>query len=128
MNALSFIFSNTIVAFIILISIVVFVHEFGHFIAGKIFKIQVEEFSIGFGPAAYSFKKGSTLYRLNWLPLGGYVRFYGSDIEENISLQNQEKSLLHAKVYKRAIVSFAGPFANFVLSFVIMFALVWHGI
>ena len=128
MNILSTIFSNTIIAFIILISIIVFVHEFGHFIAGKIFKIQVEEFSIGFGPAAFTIKKGPTLYRINWLPLGGYVRFYGADLEETISLQNQEKSLRHAKVYKRAIVSFAGPFANFILSFFIMLALVWHGI
>ena len=124
----SFIFSNTIVAFIILISLVVFVHEFGHFIAGKIFKIQVEEFSIGFGPVAYSFKKGPTEYRINWLPLGGYVRFYGADIEENISLENQQKSLLHAKLYQRAIVSFAGPFANFVLSFIVMIILVCHGL
>ncbi|MES2614849.1 MAG: RIP metalloprotease RseP [Bdellovibrionota bacterium] len=128
MNILSAIFSNTIIAFIILISIIVFVHELGHFIAGKIFKIQVEEFSIGFGPAAYTFKKGPTLYRINWLPLGGYVRFYGADISENIPLQNQEKSFLHAKVYKRAIVSFAGPFANFLLSLIIMLGLVCHGI
>lgn len=128
MNILSSIFENTIVAFIILIAIIVFVHEFGHFIAGKIFKIQVEEFSIGFGPAAFSIKKGPTLYRINWLPLGGYVRFYGADLTEDIPIQNQDKSLQHAKVYKRAIVSFAGPFANFILSFFIMLALVWHGL
>ena len=122
------IFSNTIVAFIILIAAIVFVHELGHFLAGKIFKIQVEEFSIGFGPAALSFKRGPTQYRINWLPLGGYVRFYGADLEEKIPLENQEKSLLHAKLYKRALVSFAGPFANFLLSFFIMLSLVWHGV
>lgn len=128
MTTLSLIFSNTIVAFIILISIIIFVHELGHFIAGRIFKIQVEEFSIGFGPVAYSFKKGPTVYRINWLPLGGYVRFYGADIEENIPIQNQNLSLKHAKVYKRALIAFAGPFANFALSFFIMGGLVWYGI
>jgi regulator of sigma E protease len=128
MNILNLILSNTIVAFMILIAIIVFVHEFGHFIAGKIFKIQVDEFSIGFGPAAFSFKYGTTQYRINWLPLGGYVRFYGADIEEEIPLAMQEKSFSHAKLYKRAIVSFAGPLANFVLSFFIMLSLVWHGL
>lgn len=128
MNLISDLFSNTLVAFIILIAIIIFVHEFGHFLAGKIFGIQVEEFSIGFGPSALQFQKGPTVYRLNWLPLGGYVRFFGANLEEDIPLEHHHKSFLHAKLYKRAIVSFAGPLANFVLSFFIMFAMVNHGI
>lgn len=120
MDILHAIFSNTIIAFIILISVVVFVHELGHFLAGKAFGIEVEEFSIGFGPKAYSFKKGATEYRINWLPLGGYVRFYGSDIEQNIPPENREKSFLYAKLHKRAIVSLAGPLANFILSLFVM--------
>ncbi|KAB8033178.1 RIP metalloprotease RseP [Fluviispira multicolorata] len=128
MEVLQAIFSNTIIAFILLIGIVVFVHELGHFIAGKIFGIQVEEFSIGFGPKAFSIKKGTTDYRINWFPLGGYVRFYGADIEENIPIEHREKSILHAKVYKRAIVSFAGPLANFVLSFVLLTGMSISGI
>ncbi|BBH53531.1 RIP metalloprotease RseP [Fluviispira sanaruensis] len=128
MEILQTIFSNTIIAFIILIGVVVFVHELGHFVAGKIFGIQVEEFSIGFGPKAFSIKKGTTDYRINWFPLGGYVRFYGADIEENIPMENREKSILHAKVYKRAIVSFAGPFANFVLSFLVLTGISIFGI
>jgi regulator of sigma E protease len=127
MSLLYSFFSNTIVAFIILIGIVVFVHELGHFIAGKIFGIRVEEFSIGFGPKAFGFKKNHTEYRINWLPLGGYVRFYGSDPSEPLSKETQHQSLLHAKLYKRAIVSFAGPFANFFLSFLIMLLMSWHG-
>lgn len=128
MDILHTIFSNTIIAFIILISVVVFVHELGHFLAGKAFGIEVEEFSIGFGPKAYSFKKGATEYRINWLPLGGYVRFYGSDIEQNIPPEKREKSFLYAKVHKRAIVSFAGPFANFVLSLVVMTFIYLYGV
>lgn len=128
MNILYSIFSNTIVAFVILIGIVIFAHELGHFLAGKLFGIRVEEFSIGFGPKAFGFKKGDTEYRINWLPLGGYVRFYGSDLDETIPEENQAQSLLHSKLYKRALVSFAGPFANFVLSFFIMTIMSWHGL
>lgn len=128
MEILQSIFSNTIIAFIILIGVVVFVHELGHFLAGKAFGIEVEEFSIGFGPKAFSIRKGNTDYRINWLPLGGYVRFYGSDIEQTVPLEKQEKSILHAKVHKRAIVSFAGPFANFVLSFFVMTFIYFYGL
>ncbi|WGL60231.1 RIP metalloprotease RseP [Pigmentibacter sp. JX0631] len=128
MDILHSILSNTIIAFIILISIVVFVHELGHFLAGKAFGIEVEEFSIGFGPKAFSFKKGATEYRINWLPLGGYVRFYGSDIEQIIPPEKKEKSFLYAKVHKRAIVSFAGPFANFILSFIVMTFIYLYGV
>lgn len=127
MSLLYSFFSNTLVAFIILIGIVVFVHELGHFLAGKIFGIRVEEFSIGFGPKAFGFRKNQTEYRINWLPLGGYVRFYGSDPSEVLAQETQHQSLLHAKLYKRAIVSFAGPFANFFLSFLIMILMSWHG-
>jgi regulator of sigma E protease len=129
MEILHALFSNTLVAFILLIGVVVFVHELGHFLAGKAFGIQVEEFSIGFGPKAFSFQKGTTEYRINWLPLGGYVRFFGAEIQktENLSLELQEKSILHAKVYKRAVVSLAGPLANFILSFFIIFGISLYG-
>lgn len=128
MEILQSIFSNTIIAFIILIGVVVFVHELGHFLAGKAFGIGVEEFSIGFGPKAFSIRKGNTDYRINWLPLGGYVRFYGADLEETVPLEMREKSILHAKIHKRAIVSFAGPLANFILSFFVMTVLSIYGI
>jgi regulator of sigma E protease len=128
MEILQSIFSNTIIAFIILIGVVVFVHELGHFLAGKAFGIGVEEFSIGFGPKAFSIRKGNTDYRINWLPLGGYVRFYGADLEETVPLEMREKSILHAKVHKRAIVSFAGPLANFILSFFVMTILSIYGL
>ena len=128
MEILQSIFSNTIIAFIILIGVVVFVHELGHFLAGKAFGIGVEEFSIGFGPKAFSIRKGNTDYRINWLPLGGYVRFYGSDLEETVPLEKREKSILHAKVHKRVIVSFAGPLANFILSFFVMTILSVYGL
>ncbi|RDB35587.1 MAG: PDZ domain-containing protein [Spirobacillus cienkowskii] len=128
MDILQAVFSNTIVAFIILIGVVVFVHELGHFLAGKIFGLEIEEFSIGFGPKAFSIRKNNTDYRINWLPLGGYVRFYGSDLETNVPIEKKEKSILHAKLYKRAIVAFAGPLANFILSLCIMVGMAFYGI
>lgn len=128
MNILHAFFSNTIVAFTILIGIVVFAHELGHFLAGKFFGIRVEEFSIGFGPKAFGFRKNQTEYRINWLPLGGYVRFFGADSSQEINPEDKKQSLLHAALYKRAIVSFAGPFANFVLSFLVMCLVQMHGL
>ncbi|APJ04120.1 RIP metalloprotease RseP [Silvanigrella aquatica] len=128
MDIIQAIFSNTIIAFMILIGVVVFVHELGHFLAGKAFGIEVEEFSIGFGPKAFSIRKGNTDYRINWLPLGGYVRFYGSNIEETVPIEKREKSILHAKLHKRAIVSLAGPLANLILSFFVMVGLAIYGL
>lgn len=128
MDFLHTVFSNTLVAFILLVGIVIFVHELGHFLAGKLFGIGIEEFSIGFGPKAISFHRGGTEYRINWLPLGGYVRFFGADLEEEVDPVAKQKSLKHAALYKRAIISFAGPLANFVLSLCIMIPLMWSGI
>lgn len=128
MSLLHSIFSNTLVSFVLLVGIVIFVHELGHFLAGKLFGIGIEEFSIGFGPKAIAFKKGDTEYRINWLPLGGYVRFFGAELDSEIDPQAKQKSLKHAAVYKRAVISFAGPLANFILSLCIMVPLMWFGI
>ena len=69
----------TILMFIILLSIVVIFHEFGHFIVGKFFKIGVDAFAVGFGRSIFSVKKGETEYRINWIPFGGYVRMLGEE-------------------------------------------------
>lgn len=114
------VFSNPIVAFIFLVGIVVFVHELGHYVVGRAMGIEVLEFSLGFGPRAFGFKRGNTDYRVSWLPLGGYVRFYGSDLGEEIPPEKKEKSIVSAKLYKRVLTSFAGPFSNFLLSIFIM--------
>lgn len=128
MAFLEAIFSNPIIAFIILVGVVVFVHELGHYLVGRALGIEVEEFSLGFGPRAIGFRRGNTDYRISWLPLGGYVRFYGSEIGKDIPLEKREKSITTAKLYKRFLVSIAGPGANFVLSFVVMIVLSWVGL
>ncbi len=121
------IFANPIVAFMILVGAVVLFHELGHYLAGRALGVEVEEFSIGFGPRAFGFKRGNTDYRISWLPLGGYVRFYGAEIGQEIPLEKREKSILTAKLYKRAIISAAGPGANFILSLIIMIVLAFVG-
>lgn len=130
MNFIFTILSNTFIAFLILISIVVVAHELGHFLVGRFLGIGVEEFAVGFGPKIFSFKIGRTEYRVNWVLLGGYVRFYGADLEneKNIPAKERERSILHAKLYKRMLVSFAGPFANFILSLFIMIFLYSFGV
>src|SRR5438309_12065009 len=70
-------FSLSVVAFIFVLGILVFVHEFGHFAVAKLFKVKVEVFSIGFGKRLFGFRRGDTDYRLSLLPLGGYVKMQG---------------------------------------------------
>lgn len=114
------IFENQVVAFIIVVGVVIFVHEFGHFIVARIFGIRVEEFSLGFGPRAFGVRRGGTDYKICWLPLGGYVKLYGAEIGSNIPLEHREIAISTAALYKRVLVSAAGPGMNFVLTFFVM--------
>mgnify|MGYP002860518651 CR=1 FL=1 len=98
-------------------------HEFGHFLAAKLFKVKVESFSVGFGPVLLHKKIRGTDYRLSLIPLGGYCGMKGekdfkSAIEENLSEIHAEKdSLYGVHPLKRALIGFAGPFANFIFAF-----------
>lgn len=112
----------TIVVFTIVIGILIFVHEFGHFIAARLNGIRVEKFSLGFGPKIIGKKIGETEYLISAVPLGGYVKMAG---QEDIPGQDVEKETTNedfsAKtVLQRASVVLAGPFMNIVLAFVLM--------
>ena len=72
-------FSLSVVAFIFVLGILVFVHEFGHYAVAKLFKVRVEVFSLGFGKRLFGFKRGDTDYRISLLPLGGYVKMAGEN-------------------------------------------------
>jgi len=108
----------TILAFFIVFGVVVFFHEMGHFIVAKLAGIKVYEFSLGFGPRLFSFKKDGTIYGINAFPLGGLVRVAGLD-------EIQQEKAKPAERYEnkswsvRAGVLFAGPFMNLVLAFLI---------
>jgi len=117
--------------FVVVISIVVFVHEFGHFCVARIYGIEVQKFSIGFGPALFKFvdKKG-TQWILSMVPMGGYVKLYGDDADPsfvdsekmlNISEEERNKSFYCKPSRQQALVIAAGPFANYLLSFLCFF-------
>jgi len=109
---------------IIIFGLLIFVHEFGHFIVAKFVGIRVEEFSIGMGPKAFSVQKGETLYSIRVLPIGGYVKMTGeSGIEEEDILSVNDPGRFNNKsVAQRAGVVVAGPLMNFLLA-VLLFAL-----
>ena len=71
-----------IIVFILILALLILVHEFGHFIAAKKNGVKVEEFGFGFPPRIFGIKKGETLYSLNALPIGGFVKLYGEEYQE----------------------------------------------
>lgn len=105
----------TAVIFIIVLVILVLVHEFGHFMAAKMFGVKVEEFGIGFPPRLLKFKKGETVYSLNALPLGGFVRIFG---EEGEGVRDP-RSYAARPAWQRSIILVAGVFLNIVFAFLI---------
>lgn len=122
-------FFGTIVPFLFVLSIVIFFHELGHFLVGRLCGVKIDAFSLGFGPevAAFTDRKG-TRWRLGVLPLGGYVKFHGdangasmSDEAALAAMPEAEKSttFFAQKVWKRAAIVVAGPIANFILAIVI---------
>ena len=74
----------TVVAFIVILSILIFVHEFGHFVVAKKTGIKVEEFGFGFPPRIWGKKIGETIYSINALPIGGFVKLLGEELEEQV--------------------------------------------
>lgn len=102
-----------IVAFIIVLCVMVVIHEFGHFIVAKMLGIGVEVFSVGFGPRLFGFKYGDTDYRFSAVPLGGYVRFRGENLEmlQGKSDAPADEFNSHPK-WKRFLVALAGPAFN----------------
>lgn len=108
----------TFISFTIVIGILIFVHEFGHFIVAKKAGVGVEKFSLGFGPRLIGFQKGETQYMLSAIPLGGYVKLKGENPEE--TLTNDPKEFGSRGVGVRAAIVAAGPVMNFVLTFMLM--------
>lgn len=93
------------------------VHEFGHFFTAKKFGIRVDEFGFGFPPKLFGFKKGETEYSFNLLPIGGFVKIFGEDPDdENTNGPDASRSFVNKPKWKQAIVLFAGVLANFLLA------------
>jgi regulator of sigma E protease len=111
----------SILIFIIILLVLVLVHEFGHFWTAKKFGIRVDEFGFGFPPKLFGFKKGETEYTFNLLPIGGFVKIFGEDPnDENTNGPERERSFVSKAKWKQAIVLFAGIFANFLLAWLLL--------
>lgn len=116
---------HTLIYALIIFGLLIFVHEFGHFIVAKLVGVRVEEFSIGMGPNAFSFKKGETLYSVRILPIGGYIKMSG---ETGMEIEGEEsfaaddpKNFNNKTILQRAAVISAGPIMNFLLA-ILLFA------
>jgi len=116
-----------ILVFLLVLTVLVLVHELGHFFVAKKFKIKVEEFGFGLPPRIWGKKIGETVYSINWLPIGGFVKLYGEDeagagrISSKISsVINKSRAFYTRPAWQKALVVIAGVFMNFVLSVVII--------
>ncbi len=108
--------------FILVFTIIVFIHELGHYIIARINNVDIEKFSIGFGPVLISkIDKNNTKWQIGAIPLGGYVKFCGEMYSENKSkINSKNKNLfINKKALQKASIVFAGPAANFLLSFLL---------
>lgn len=122
-----------VIPFVFVLSLVVFIHEFGHFIVGRWCGVQVDAFSIGFGPELFArIDRHGTRWRIAAIPLGGYVKFHGDangasvpDPDAVDAMPAAERAVTFAAqpVWKRSAIVFAGPFANFLLAIAIFAAL-----
>ncbi len=108
----------TLIYFLIVIGILVFVHEFGHFIMAKRAGVRVEKFSLGMGPKLFGYKKGDTEYVISALPLGGYVKMAGENPDEEPTGAADE--FQSKTVWQRVKIAATGPLTNIVLAFLIM--------
>ncbi len=119
-----------ILVFIAILTLLVFVHELGHFIAAKKNGILVEEFGFGFPPRVWGKKIGETLYSINLLPIGGFVKLYGEEYHEDGKVHDKlsERTFYGKKPWQKAIVVVAGVVMNFMLAWVLVTYLFTQGV
>jgi regulator of sigma E protease len=116
---------TTALAFILVLGILIFIHELGHFVVAKKVGIRVEKFSLGFPPNIFSKTVGETTYCIGMIPLGGFVKMFGENPDENPTGAPYE--FMSKTVGQRAAVIIAGPFMNYVLAIFLMIGIVYFG-
>ena len=114
---------TNILSFIIVLGVLIFFHEFGHFIVARLFGVGVEKFSLGFGPRLIGKKVGITDYRISAIPLGGYVKMVGEEPDAEIEPEDIPLSFTHKHVAKRMLIVAAGPVFNILLAVFIFFGI-----
>ncbi len=110
----------TIFIFILILGLLIFVHEFGHFLAAKKIGCKVEEFGFGFPPRILGKKIGETLYSLNAIPIGGFVRIWGEEGAKTKEEQKDPRLFTNKRIWQRFLVLFSGVLMNFILAMVLI--------
>ncbi len=110
----------------IILVLLILSHELGHFLLAKWNGVKVEEFGFGLPPRLFGIKRGETLYSLNLLPIGGFVRIEGEEAKDGISLS--PKSFASKSIFVRCLIIGAGVFFNLLLAWVLFFAVGWYGV
>lgn len=108
---------SSIGPFLILLGVLIFIHELGHFLVARWCGVQVEVFSLGFGPKIFKYKKGETVYCISALPFGGYVKMFGDNPLKSVSEAEKHKGFLYKKVPQKLAIAFGGPFMNLLFTF-----------
>lgn len=111
----------TVVSALVVLGVLVFVHELGHFLVAKKAGVGVTTFSLGFGPRLIGFKKGETDYRISLIPLGGFVRMVGENPSDEVDQSDKERSFSEKAVGWRFAIVGAGPVANIVFALVVYY-------
>ena len=111
----------TVLATIIVLGVLVFVHEFGHFLMAKLFGVRVDAFSLGFPPKVLHKQIGETDYRLSVIPLGGYVKLFGENPKDEVPPELESVSFSHHPLWHRFLIVMAGPAFNLLFAVLALF-------
>lgn len=117
----------SVILFILVLGILIFVHELGHFLIAKKSGIRVDEFAIGFPPRIFSFVKGGTRYALNMIPFGGYVKIFGESPEDGAANKNATDSMINKPKWIQALVLIAGVTFNIIFAWILFVILFMKG-
>ncbi|PIE70611.1 MAG: RIP metalloprotease RseP [Deltaproteobacteria bacterium] len=115
--------TTSITTLVVVLGVLIFFHELGHFLVARLFGVGVEKFSLGFGPRIYGKTVGITDYRLSAIPLGGYVKMVGDEPDAEIAPELISYAFTHKPLWQRMLIVAAGPFFNWLLAAVIFFGL-----
>jgi regulator of sigma E protease len=115
-------------SFIVVLGILIFVHEFGHFIVARQLGVGVTKFSFGFGPKLVGIQRGETEYLISAIPLGGYVKLVGENDGDEVSPEEREKAFYNKPVWVKMAVVAAGPIGNLLFAFLVFWAVFLSGV
>jgi regulator of sigma E protease len=113
--------------FVIVLSILIVAHEFGHFLVARLAGVKVLTFSLGFGKKLLTFKKGETEYAVSAIPLGGYVKMLGESTEDVVTEEDASRSYSNKPPLVKILIAFSGPFFNVLLALVVFFVIFLTG-